>query len=126
MTMLGLFAALALSLASVGIYGVISYGVSRRAHEFGIRMSLGAERNRVTTMVLKQGAKLAFLGIAIGLVGSIALSKLMTGLLYNVTVLDPATLGAVAVFLTLVALLACFVPALRASRVDPLVALRRE
>ena len=126
MTMLGLFAALALSLACVGIYGVISYGVSRRAHEFGIRMSLGAERNRVTTMVLKQGAKIASLGIAIGLVGSIALSKLMAGLLYDVTTLDPATLGAVAMFLAIVALLASFVPAHRASRVNPLVALRRE
>ena len=126
MILLGAFALLALSLASVGIYGVISYGVSRRTHEFGIRMSLGADPRRLRYHVLTQGLRLTVVGLAIGLVGAIAAARAIAGLLYGVAAVDPLTLVAVTVFLCLVALAASLLPATRASRVDPLVALRME
>ncbi|NIR44898.1 MAG: ABC transporter permease [Gemmatimonadetes bacterium] len=124
--MLGLFAALALTLAAVGIYGVIAYGVGRRIREFGVRMSLGADRSRIVQLVLSQGMKLAGVGILLGLVAALAASRLISGLLFDVAAVDPATLAGVAVFLALVALAAAVVPALRAGRVNPVVALREE
>lgn len=126
MILLGVFAALALILASVGIYGVISYGVSRRTHEFGIRMSLGADPGRLRRDVLTQGLRLTVVGLAIGLAGAIAAARVIAGLLYGVEAIDPVTLAAVTVLLAAVALAASLLPATRASRVDPLAALRTE
>jgi len=126
MLLLGLFAGLALTLAVVGIYGVMSYSVSERTHEIGIRMAVGAGRSDVLKMVMGQGARLAGLGVAIGILGAIALTRLMTSLLFGITPTDPATFIAVAVLMVAVVLLACFVPARRATKVDPTVALRYE
>jgi len=120
------FAALALLLGAVGIYGVISYSVAQRTREIGIRMALGARRQEVLLLVVGQGAKLALAGVAIGIAGGLMLTRLMSGLLYGVHATDPLTYGAVAILLMLVALAACFIPALRALRVDPMVALRYE
>ena len=120
------FAALALLLGSVGIYGVVSYSVAQRTREIGIRMALGARRQEVLLLVVGQGVKLALAGVAIGIAGGLMLTRLMSGLLYGVHASDPVTYGAVAVLLMLVALAACFIPARRAMRVDPMVALRYE
>ncbi len=120
------FAALALLLGSVGIYGVVSYSVAQRTREIGIRMALGARRQEVLLLVVGQGVKLALAGVAIGIVGGLMLTRLMSGLLYGVHATDPVTYGAVAVLLLLVALAACFIPARRAMHVDPIVALRYE
>jgi putative ABC transport system permease protein len=124
--LLGIFAAVALLLASVGIYGVISYSVEQRTREIGIRMALGAQRAAVLRMIVGLGARLAGMGIGIGLLGAAALSRVMRGLLYGVSPTDPATYGLLAAALALVALGACLVPARRAVRVDPAVALRAE
>ncbi len=124
--LLGLFAGLTIVLAAVGIYGVISYGVAQRTHEIGIRMALGARPQNVMRLILAQGAKLALIGIAIGLAASLALTRLMSTLLFGVSPFDPATFSIVAVLLSLVALAACYIPARRAMRVDPMVALRYE
>jgi putative ABC transport system permease protein len=120
------FAALALLLGSVGIYGVVSYSVAQRTREIGIRMALGARQQAVLMLVVGQGVKLALAGVAIGVAGGLMLTRLMSGLLYGVRATDPATYGAVAILLMLVALTACFIPARRAMRVDPIVALRYE
>ena len=121
-----LFAALALVLGAVGIYGVISYSVAQRTREIGIRMALGARRKEVLLLVVGQGAKLAFAGVAIGLVSALLLTRLMASLLYGVGATDPLTYVAVAILLVLVAIAASYIPARRAMRVDPIVALRYE
>jgi putative ABC transport system permease protein len=126
MLLLGLFAVLALVLASVGIYGVIAYGVAQRTQEFGIRIALGASRRDVLALVLVQGTRLTLLGIGLGILASLLVTRLLATLLYGVSPTDPFTFGAVALLLALVALVACYIPARRATRVDPMVALRYE
>jgi putative ABC transport system permease protein len=126
MEMVGLFALTALLLTGLGIYGVISYIVSERTHEIGIRLALGAQRRNILRMVLRQGLGLAIAGAAVGLVCALIVSRLMAGVLYGVRPVDPLTFVGVAVLLIGVALLACYIPARRAIRVDPLVALRYE
>jgi putative ABC transport system permease protein len=124
--LLAVFGALGFLLALVGIYGVISYSVTQRTHEIGIRMALGAEPNQVMRLVLSHGLKLALIGVAIGIAASLGLTRLMSSLLFGVSATDPVTFVSVAILLTLVALAACYVPAHRAMKVDPLVALRYE
>src|SRR5262249_38346628 len=124
--LLGSFALLALLLASVGIYGVIAYSVAQRTHEIGIRMALGAGRPKILGIVVTGGFKLALIGVAAGLIGSLVLTRFLSGMLYNISAHDPLTLAAVALLLILVATLACYIPARRATRVDPMVALRYE
>lgn len=123
LVMLSIASGVALLLGAVGIYGVTSYVVSQRTREFGVRMALGAQRGDVTGMVLRQGLALAAIGVGVGLLGAFALTRLMSALLYGVDPLDPLTYSSVAVVLTLIALLACWVPARRAARVDPVEAL---
>lgn len=126
MVLLGVFAGAALLLAGVGIYGVVSYSVSQRTQEMGIRIAVGAERGDVLLLVLRQGARAAMLGIGLGIAVALALTRLMVSLLFGVSASDPLTFMAVALLLTLVALAASYIPARRAMRVDPMVALRHE
>jgi predicted permease len=126
LSLLGIFAALALVLSASGVYGVMSYGVSQRRREIGIRMALGASATNVTRMVVTDGAKLAALGVAIGLAAAWALTHILTGMLYEVSAHDPATFIVVALAIASIAILASLVPALRASRVDPLLAMRAD
>jgi putative ABC transport system permease protein len=124
--LVGLFAGLALMLASIGIYGVMAHSVGLRSHEIGIRMTLGASRGDVLRMILGQGAGLSGIGLGVGLVAAVALTRLMSSMLYSTSADDPLTFVGVALLLVAVALLACYIPARRATRVDPLVALRYE
>ena len=120
------FGALALLLSSIGLYGLMAYSVSRRIHEIGVRMALGAQKSDVLNMVLGQGAKLMTVGVSIGLMGALGLTRFMSSLLYGVKPTDPLTFIAVSIILIAVALLACYIPARRAAKVDPMVALRYE
>jgi ABC-type antimicrobial peptide transport system permease subunit len=126
MMLLALFAGVALCLAAVGLYGVVSYVVSQRTREIGLRMAMGAGPGAIVRMVLGGGMKLAILGVAIGLAGAFALSKSVESLLFDVAPSDPASYAGTALVLLAVAALACYVPARRAMRVDPLVALQAE
>jgi len=125
-SMLGLFAAIALVLSAVGIYGVLSYSVSRRRHEIGIRSALGATRRDILRMVVGEGLLLTLMGVGVGVAVALGLTRLLTGLLYGVRPRDPLTFVALALLLIIVALLAVYVPARRATSVDPMVALRYE
>jgi len=127
--LLGTFAGLALLLASIGIYGVISYSVSQRVHEFGIRVALGAGKQGIFRLVVGQGLRLALAGLAIGAAAALMLTRLLSSfshLLYGVGASDPLTIVAVSLVLAGVTILACYIPARRAMRADPMVALRHE
>jgi len=122
--LLGVFAALALVLAAVGIYGVMSYTVAQRTREIGIRIALGAKRSDVLKMTVKQGLKLVGIGVVIGAVAALVLTRAMESLLFGVSATDPVTFATISAVLIGVAALASFIPALRATKIDPMVALR--
>jgi ABC-type antimicrobial peptide transport system permease subunit len=124
--LLATFAGLAMLLSAIGIYGVMSYDVTRRARELGVRMALGAARSSVLALVMRQGLTLALIGVALGLGGALALTRVLEAQLYGVTRTDPATFWAVAVLLTAVAGIATLIPAVRATRMEPIRALRCE
>lgn len=126
MILMTIFAGVALVMAAIGLYGVIAYSVSRQTHEIGIRMALGASRSSVLSLVLKNGMSLALIGVGVGVAAALGLTRLIASLLFGVSPTDPMTFGVIALLLTGVALVACLVPALRATRVDPMVALRYE
>ena len=126
MTLLMLFAGCALLLATVGIYNVISYLVAQRTNEFGIRIAFGAHTTDISRMVLREGMRLIFFGIAAGLCGSLMLTHLLATMLFHVPSTDIVTFSAVSLLLTAIALIACYIPARRATRVDPMAALRYE
>lgn len=125
-TLLGLFAAIALTLAALGLYGLLQYSTAQQTHDIGIRMALGAEQTDVRWMVLRRGLKLTLVGIVLGIAGAVALTRVLSSLLYDVTPTDPVTLLCVSIALSGIALLACYLPARRAARIDPMVALRYE
>jgi ABC-type antimicrobial peptide transport system permease subunit len=124
--LVGLFACIALIIAGVGLYGVVAFFVAQRTQEIGVRMAIGAQRSDVLRLVLGEAARMAAFGVIIGVVASLAISRLLTSLLFGISATDPLTFIGVAVLLSLVALAASFIPAYRATRVDPVTALRYE
>lgn len=124
--LVGVYAGVALLLALIGIYGVLAYMVMQQTHEIGIRMALGAKREDILKLVIVRGMQLVAIGACVGLVGAIGITRLMGSLLYGVTPRDPFTFAAVTAVLVATAMLACYLPAIRATRVDPMVALRYE
>jgi putative ABC transport system permease protein len=126
LTLLGIFAAVALGLAVIGLYGVMAYVVTQRAHEIGIRMALGAQRADILWLVLRQGMRLTMVGLAVGLAGAFALTRVLRSHLYEIDTTDATTFASVSLLLLLVALLACLIPARRATKVDPMMALRHQ
>ena len=124
--MIGSFAGLALILAMVGLYGLISYSVSQRTREVGIRVALGAQPRDVMRLVVGEGARLTMIGVGVGVLAALGLTQLMRSLLFGVSAVDPLTFTAVALLLALVATAACYIPARRAMRTEPLIALRYE
>jgi putative ABC transport system permease protein len=124
--LLAVFAAVAIAIAAIGIYGVLAYSVGQRTREIGLRMALGAQRHGVVRLIVREGMTLGMIGIAVGVGGALALSRALTALVFGVSLRDPATYIVVAGTLGVVALAACLVPAFRASRVDPMLALRHD
>jgi putative ABC transport system permease protein len=120
------FAGVALLLAAIGIYGVMAYSISQRSHELGIRVALGAQRRDILRLALGEGMRIVVIGLACGLAGAAILTRFFQSMLFNVAPADPVTFVSVSAMLAVVALLACYIPAQRATRVDPLVALREE
>ena len=126
LVMLSLAGGMALLLGTIGLYGVIGYSVSQRTHEIGIRMALGGQREDILRLILRHGTKLTLVGVAIGVAATLGLSRFLSSLLYGVKPTDPLTFLGVTIMLVLVTLLACYIPARRAMRVDPMVALKYE
>jgi putative ABC transport system permease protein len=126
MMLLGIFAGLALVLSAVGIYGVMAYVVAQRTREMGIRLAMGAQTGDLLKLVMRHGGKLAGVGVAFGIAAALGMMRLMSSMLYGVSAADPLTFAGVAIFLMAVALAACYLPARRATRVDPMIALRYE
>jgi putative ABC transport system permease protein len=126
MLLLNIFAAAALALSCIGLYGLIAYSITQRTREIGVRLALGADRRDVLVMVLKQGLKLAILGAVIGSIAALAAARLITHLLFGVSATDPIVFSGAVLSLAIAALLACLIPAIRATKIDPKTALREE